>query len=51
MVEITGKRLRKHSRPNTWIIQMDVEEMEFADNIFDTVKDQLIRCLKKLKNI
>ena len=35
MVEITGQRLRKHPRPNTRIIQMDAEEMEFADNIFD----------------
>ena len=44
MVEITEQRLRKHPRPNTRIIQMDVEEMEFADIIFDTVVTACVFC-------
>jgi len=59
MVEITGKRLRKHPRPNTRIIQMDVEEMGFADNIFDTVITACVFCsvpnpvqgLKEIKRV
>ncbi len=56
MVEITEKRLRKHPRPNTRIIQMDVEEMEFPDNVFDTVVAACVFCsvpnpVKGLKEI
>ncbi|MFP4690408.1 MAG: class I SAM-dependent methyltransferase [Bacteroidales bacterium] len=44
MIEITRKRLRKHPRPNTRIIQMNVEEMEFSDNTFDTVVTACVFC-------
>lgn len=59
MIEITGKRLRKHPRPNTRIIQMDAEKMEFADNTFDTVVTACVFCsvpdpvqgLKEIKRV
>lgn len=59
MVEITKRKLNKHSRPNTEIIQMDAEEMEFADNTFDTVVTSCVFCsvpnavegLKEIKRV
>ena len=59
MVEISKKKLRKHPRPNTRIIQMNAEELEFADNTFDTVVTACVFCsvpnpvqgLKEIKRV
>ena len=59
MVEISKKKLRKHPRPNTRIIQMNAEELEFADNTFDTVVAACVFCsvpnpvqgLKEIKRV
>ncbi|MFO7873739.1 MAG: class I SAM-dependent methyltransferase [Bacteroidales bacterium] len=59
MVEISKKKLRKHPRPNTRIIQMNAEEMAFADNTFDTVVTACVFCsvpnpvqgLKEIKRV
>lgn len=59
MVEITNRKLRDHPRSNTRIIQMDAEEMEFADNTFDNVVTSCVFCsvpdavqgLKEIKRV
>lgn len=59
MIEITNKKLRENPRSNTRIIQMDAEEMEFADNTFDTVVTSCVFCsvpnavqgLKEIKRV
>lgn len=59
MIEIANKKLIKHPRPNTRIIQMDVENMEFEDSVFDTVVSSCVFCsvpdavrgLKEIKRV
>ncbi|MFO8001591.1 MAG: class I SAM-dependent methyltransferase [Marinilabilia sp.] len=59
MVEITRKKLKKHPRPNTRVMQMDAEEMTFEDNTFDTVVTSCVFCsvpnavegLKEIKRV
>jgi ubiquinone/menaquinone biosynthesis C-methylase UbiE len=59
MVEITKAKLRRHPRPNTKIVQMDAEDMDFEDNTFDTVVTSCVFCsvpnavqgLKEIKRI
>jgi ubiquinone/menaquinone biosynthesis C-methylase UbiE len=44
MVEITKTKLMKHPRPDTEIVQMDAEDMDFENNTFDTVVTSCVFC-------
>ena len=56
MVEIANNKLKKNPRPNTRILRMDAEQLQFEDNTFDTVVASCVFCsvpdaVKGLKEI